>query len=223
MPQAIFGKAVKKYLPTAIPVSLEKIDEYKVGSILVYSKKPRKLIPMRKHELDFTGFSLQSLLVEGSKELSITTARTFLFDTDKATVSKSVKVDVSTDFDLENSILKLFSAKTDLDLKGGRSKTLTITTDFGNLTHIATDLVTTIINGKLRVNTEHPVVKKAVENGGVMFVITDIYEAERCDVSVSLSEDTSEAAQVDVEASKTGTKDSEDVDDKHSNTTGKIL
>ena len=222
MPQAVFEKAVKKYLPTAIPASLEKIDEYSVGKVLVYSKKPRKLIPMRKHELDFTGFALQSLL-SGNQELKISTARTYLFDTDKSTISKGVKVDLEGDVDLENALTKLLSAKIDFKLKGVETKKLTVTTDFGKITHVSTDLVTSIVKGTLHADPQNAIVKKAVDHGGVMFIITDIYEAERCKVSVKLSEDVSEGGGVDAEAAKGVTKDSEDVDDKHSSTSGKFL
>ncbi len=53
-----------------------------------------------------------------------------------------------------------------------------------------------------------------------MFVITDIYEAEKCDVSVSLSEDKKES--VDLEGKvEAGVKGDESVDDKHRNCTGK--
>ena len=219
MPQAVFSRAVQSYLPTAIPTNLEKIDEYSVGKILVYSKRPRKLIPMRKHKLDFTGFSLESLLSDG-EALEINTGRTFLFDTEKSTSKKQVNVDLEGDLDLDSLLTKLFSSKLGTKASAGELKSVNITTDFGKLTHVASDLVTTIAKGKLRVNTDHAVVQKAVKNGGVMFVITDIYEAEKCDISVSLSEDKKESVEMGGEV-KVEAKADESVDDKHSSSTGK--
>lgn len=89
MPQVVFEKAVKCVLPAAIPTHLERIDEYAVGKVLLYSRKPKKLLPFHKHDLDFTGYSLQSLLVEG-EQLTVATSRSFLFDVGKSTSSKSV-------------------------------------------------------------------------------------------------------------------------------------
>lgn len=219
MPQQIFEKAVKRILPSAIPANLEKIDEYAVGKVLIYSKAPRKLFPMRKHELDFTGYSLQSLLAEEEK-LTIVTARSYLFDTGKSTVSKTVKLDVSGDFDLEAALSKLASA--DFKFKAGETKTIRVSTDFGKVTHISTDLVNSVVSGQIQVKPDHPIVKKAIDNGGVMFVVSTIYEAEHCNVGVSASEDVSESGEADVGVSKDKTGGSEDADDKHKSSQGKV-
>ena len=206
MPQVIYEKAVKRLLPTAIPTLLEKIDEYSIGKVLIYSKKPRKLIPTRKHHLDFTGWSMQSLLAEG-EDLRVTTARSYLFDTGKDSVSKSFDVEVGGDIDLTGS------AK----VKVGDKGTLTVTSDFGKITHITADLVSSVLKKKFQVKADHPIVQKAIENGGVMFVINSIYEGEHCNVSATVTKDVDESASVGAGAKGDV---SESVDDKKSSTVG---
>lgn len=211
----IFSAAVKKYLPSAIPAKLDKIDEYSIGKVLIHTKKPRKLIPMRKHGLDFTGWSLQNLLAE-KEELTITTAKSYLYDTGKSTSTKAVNV--GGDLDLETALTKLAGA--DFNFKAGETKNLTIVTDFGKVTHISTDLIKSVVKEKVQVRPDHPVVKRAIENGGVMFVITEIFQAEHCNLSVSLSESVSESGSADVAVEVEKTEGSERVGDKHSSVTG---
>lgn len=219
--EAVFRKAVEKFLPSAIPASLEKIDEYVPGKILVYSKKPRKLIPMRRHELDFTGYSVESLLAE-NEELRITTARSFLFDTGKSSLSTVVKVDGGEDLGLENSLTKLVSTDLSLKLKAGEEKTLTITSDFGKITHITTDIVNSGRKG-IQLDPEHPVVKRAVDHGGVMFIVSAIYEAERCHLTMKMTKDESESGGISADAGPVKGEVSEGMEDKHLSTGGTVL
>ena len=202
MTQAVFGKAVKRILPSAIPAHLEKIDEYEVGKVLIYSKKPKKLIPMRKHELDFTGWHLRSLVAEGEEKPSIVTARSFLFDTGADTATNTSDVEVGGDGSLEAALAKLASLGGDFDFKIGDDHSVQITTDFGKVTHISTDLVNKSINKKVQLQVEHPVVQRAIKNGGAMFVICNVYESERCNVKVTVSKDKSESLKGEVEEGK---------------------
>ena len=213
----LFKKIVGNILPTAIPVDLEKVDELTVGKVLIYSKKPRKLIPMRKHDLAFTGWSLQSLLTD--EKFSFTTARSYLFDSGKNTSSASVTVDLDASVDMKSALLKLASLDTAFKFDVEEDKTLTVSSDFGKITHISTDVVTTILGGKHSVDINHPIVKKAIDYGGNMFVVTAVYEAERCNLSVTLSKDKKEKGGA---ANDKDTKDSssENVEDKHGYTQG---
>ncbi len=215
---AIYKKAVKKIIPSAIPVDLEKIDEYSPGKILIYSKKPKKLIPMRKHDLDFTGVSLQNVLAEG-QELTLTTAKSFLFDTGKDKASSSVTVDVSADLELSATLSEL-SAGGKLNFKLDRDKSVTVNTDFGRITHISTNLVNSMSEGSVMVKVDHPLVAKAIENGGVMFIITTIYQGAHSNVSVSLSKNISETTGESASVTKEKEEASESVADKHTTCTG---
>lgn len=222
MPQVVFGKAVKSFLPSAIPTHLEKIDEYAVGKVLIYSKRPRRLIPMRKHELDFTGWSLQSLLAE-NEVLTVTTARSYLFDTGKDVASKSFNIDIGGDLDLAKALTELVSGSGDVKFDAGEKATLKVTTDFGKITHISTDLVNSAISKEIHVQPNHPIVKKAVENGGVMFIISNIYEGERCNVQAKVTKDMKESASGDVGAEGVKADMKESVDDKHSSAIGMYI
>lgn len=183
MPQEIFEKVVHKLLPTAIPTQLEKIDEYSVGKVLIYSKKPRRLLPMRKHHLEFTGFSLGSVLAD-SEELTIKQASRYIFHSDKSTEASTINVSVGGDVDLNNAVTKLFAADVEAktNVKVGRS--LDITSDLGKLTHVTSDLISTISKGGMNVNPQHAMVRQALEYGGVMFIVAEIYHSERCNVTV---------------------------------------
>ena len=130
--QALFSRAVGFHLPSAIPVQLERVDQFAVGKVcckltiqlaipvdvlllqsfccsyiepavsvkcggstylqvLIYHKKPRTLFPWRKHELNFTSYSLPDLLVKDSN-LKFATASNFLFDIGKGVETVDTKL-----------------------------------------------------------------------------------------------------------------------------------
>ena len=89
--QSLFARAVNSSLPSAIPTTLERIDQFAIGKVLTYQKKPRKLLPWRRHELNFTGRSITDLLAEG-QQLDLATSSDFLFDAGKGTDKISVEV-----------------------------------------------------------------------------------------------------------------------------------
>ena len=91
--QSLFARAVGANLPTAIPTTLERIDQFAIGKVLTYKKKPRKLLPWRRRELSFTGRSVTELLAEGQlQELKFATSSDFLFDAGKGTDKIYVEV-----------------------------------------------------------------------------------------------------------------------------------
>ena len=201
---ALFKKAVEDLLPAAIPVELDKLDEFSIGKVLVYAKKPRKLIPMRNHKLDFTGWSLESLLAE-DHHLAITTAKNYLFDAGKSVSSGNIKVNLVADLN--------FSLFGSINAKGGEDKVLEIMTDFGKVTHITSDLANSVINNNLHLNVNHPIVQKAIDFNGVMFLVHTIYESAHFNMSVKLTKDDSESVGEEVKV-KVKEDISESVDDK---------
>ena len=91
--QSLFARAVNANLPSAIPATLERINQFAVGQVLTYKRKPHKLMPWRRHELNFTGHSLTELVAEGSSQkLKHTTSIDFLFDAGKGTDKINVEV-----------------------------------------------------------------------------------------------------------------------------------
>ena len=95
--QSLFARAVGANLPTAIPTTLERIDQFSIGQVLTYQKKPRKLLPWRRRELNFTGRSITDLLAEGqAQQLNFATSSDFLFDTGKGTDKITVEVQLAT-------------------------------------------------------------------------------------------------------------------------------
>ena len=123
------------------------------------------------------------------------------------------------DLDLESALTSLAGADdAGFKFKAGESKTLTITTDFGKVTHVSTDLVSTVTRGKIRLDTKHAIVQKAMENGAAMFVIVSIYEGEHCQVGVTMKKDVKESGGIGA-----GAEAEEKVDDKHSSSKGIVL
>lgn len=91
--QNLFARAVGGNLPSAIPTALERIDQFAIGKVLTYQKKPRKLLPWRRHELNFTGCSITDLLAEGQlQELKFASSSEFLFDAGEGTDKLNVAV-----------------------------------------------------------------------------------------------------------------------------------
>ena len=64
---AIFNRAVNFVLPSTIPTLLDRSDDYALGDVLVYEKRPWVLMPWRKHCLVFTGVNISEL---GAQESS---------------------------------------------------------------------------------------------------------------------------------------------------------
>ena len=92
--------------------------------------------------------------------------------------------------DLKEALVKL-----NLDLKGKYEKKTSITTDFGKITHIETDMFDVFSKKTYSVDTSKPIVKEAIAKGSTLFIVSTIYEAERSNISVSVSESGSESEQ----------------------------
>ena len=184
MAQTVFNRTIGFHLPSAIPTQLERIDEFEIGKVLVYTKKPKRFTPWRKQELSFTGWSISSLLSPSEdQQLKIATASSFLFDLGKGSSSATVQVNLDTELNLHDALVSM-----DAKFKVDDQKKLSISADLGKVTHVSTDLLTSCSGSKLQVNTEHPIVQEAMDKGGVMFVITSMYTAERCNIQVTISD-----------------------------------
>ena len=194
--QTLFSRAIGYHLPTAIPTKLERIDEFCIGKVLTYRKKPRKFMPWRQHELNFTGYSLTNLLEEG-QSLKFTTASNFLFDVQ----SSKNTIDATMDLDAE---LKAALLNLNISFETKDQKKYTITADLGKITHIQTDLFPLLAQGTFKVNMKHPIVEKAVENGGTLFVISTVYESERCNINLSSATSSGDHGQVVAEPAGVG-------------------
>ena len=95
-----------------------------------------------------------------------------------------MSVEVSGDAELEDA-LSAIAGLDNLGLKPGKEKKmLHVNADFGRVVEVSTDLVKSSRKGDFRVNVEHPVVKKAIENGKVMFVVSTLYRADHCNVAI---------------------------------------
>ena len=207
----VFKKAVEDVLPYAIPVTLENCGDYKVGRVLVYSKKPLEPVA----QLKFTGCSIENLLADGQK-ITITIASNNLHVTGKSVSSLMVKANLDADLDLS----LLFGGS--LDFSDGQDRDLDVVTDFGKILQISSDLVAKVINNNLYLKVEHPTVQEAINNGGVIFFIHTIFESEHVKLSAKLFNGTTEGAGEDVKAKvKEDTK--KGVDDQHTSCKGTVF
>ncbi len=200
--QTLFSRAVGYHLPTAIPITLDRIDEFSLGKVLLFRKRPHKFMPWRKHDLDFTGHSLSSLLAEG-QNLQFTSTSNFLFGVERGV--STVDVHLELDAELKDALVNF-----DVRFQTSDQKALDITTDFGRITHVTTDLFPLMSGRKVRVNPTHPVVQEAIEKGGTLFIVSTIYEAERCCIqfsSATTADDSERAVAQPGGATDEGTKD----------------
>ena len=168
--QKLFACAVEHYLPSAIPTSLERLEEFELGTVLHYRKKPKTFMPWRKNELHFSGCSLASLLEEG-QDVQFTSMSNFLFDA--GADSPNAPIDAHPD---------LCSALEELNVTS--DKKLFAAADMGRITHVVSDLFDLLSVQQLKVNLSHPVVREAMSKGETIFVISTLYQAEHCSVRV---------------------------------------
>ena len=173
--QTLFNRIVTDYLPSAIPTNLERRDEYAIGKVLIYASKPRKLLPWRKHDLKFTGWTFSSLLAAGQTVKFLTTISPL-----REARKGAIHFDVRLDYELREALFQL-----DKKTETKDDKNVCVTADMGKISYLCTDLFAALTSRPCKVNMEHPVVKEAVEKGGALFVIGSVYEAERSVIYVS--------------------------------------
>ena len=183
MSQVVFKRALEGCVPSVIPVDLDKADEYAPGNVFIRSKKPRKMIPMRGQDLTNTGELMRNILAKDS-EISISLSKKVILD--RSIAPLHVSVEVSGDAELEIA-LSAIAGLEDLKLSSHDKKILHIRADFGEVIEMSTNLVRANREGGFKVDTDLPVVKQAMEHGGVLFITTTLYKAECCKVAVKLS------------------------------------
>jgi len=120
--------------------------------------------------------SLSSLLADG-EDLRFVMATSHVFDAGKGV--SNVDVHLCLDGELKEALLKL-----DSRFQSKENKNMCVVADFGRIAHVSTDLFPVLNSRTYKVNMDLPVVKEAVENGSALFVISDIYEAEHCNMHV---------------------------------------
>ena len=174
---AIFSRAVNFVLPNSIPTHFDRSEEYQVGDVLVYEKKLHPLMPWRKHKLIFTGVNISSLLTE-SVQLDNGVQEVFSDSSTTWTFGESAKVDA-----------QIMCAIAKLGIHVAESEHATMSVNFGridrhfsNLAHLPTRQAA---DKKLHVLADHPVIRDAKAHNRTLFVINNLYVAEKADVSLS--------------------------------------
>ena len=103
--QAIYEKAVRHNLPSAFVTSLERIDEFVIGTVLV---RHHKYFRCYDKSLDFTSLPLQYLLSEESEQqnVSFETKTNTLLNITGETESQenSLNIKISHDADVSNNL-----------------------------------------------------------------------------------------------------------------------
>lgn len=171
-------------MPSAIPANLQQqADEISLGKVFILSKKPHKLIPMGHQDLAPTNVSLDSLL-PAKQQITLSLSKSVFLETKGDGLCFSVEI--SGDALLEDALDEIAGLE-ELKLQPGEKKMLHIKADFGKVTKTSSDLIQGIRKGSVQVDASHPVVKKGVENGGTMFIVTALCKAEHCNVAVKQS------------------------------------
>ena len=184
--QKVFVKTVHFYFPTVVPTHLESIDEFDIGKVLLFKSKPRLLMPWRAHHLQLTGYPIGQLLATGDAFTPVTTANT-VFTTGPATMTRDIQFDV--DVGLKEALLRLGIAA---DAK--EDKKVTISTDLGKVTHVASNMFNLLSTAKHKVDMNHPIVKEAMSKGETLFVVSALYSSEKLMLQIQVSERAGEKA-----------------------------
>ena len=71
------------------------------------------------------------------------------------------------------------------DIGGKGKKLINLSTIFGRLDHIRSDIFKVLSEKQHTLDLSHPVIADAMSKGQALFIITSIYKAEKCEVSVS--------------------------------------
>ena len=86
--QKYFACAVEHCLPSAIPSSLERLEEFELGMVLHYRRRPNSFMTWKRRELHFTGCSLASLMEQG-QNAQFVSMRNLIFDAVAASDEKN--------------------------------------------------------------------------------------------------------------------------------------
>ena len=177
----IFSRAVNFVLPNSIPTHFDRTEEYKIGDVLVYERKLRPLMPWRKHRLVFTGVNISNLLTEAI-QIDNGVQEVFSQSSTTRTFGESAKVDA-----------EIVYAIAHLGIHIAESENATMSIDFGKIERQFSNLTDLLsrqaADKKLRVLTDHSVIKDAMAHSKTLFVINNVYVAEKADVSLTFTSD----------------------------------
>ena len=179
--QSVFARAVNHHLPSSFVTLLERVDEFEIGKVLVLHKKPHI---WRHRTLDFTSLPLSALLnkVQGEegKPFGFQKESTPLFDQASDSTNRVVKLDLGLDAELKTAWVDLGG-----DVKGGGSKLVNLTVNFGGIKHIKSNLYDILSSQQWTVNSSHELVKEALTKGRELYVISSVYQSDKAFVRVS--------------------------------------
>ena len=171
--QEVFSRSVRQFLPNAIPSQLDSIDEFSIGKVLVYKKKPKKSAPWIKSDMEFTGYSISSLMDKGNDKLEgITSSSDFLFESG----DNSSEIQ----FDLDEKMKKALVEMGLQDLKSKKQKYYVVS-NLGKVAEVSTNIFDIFTKRDLKVNKKHEVIKKA---GSSLFVISTLFNADQVDITI---------------------------------------
>lgn len=157
-----------------IPISLDEAVDLKMGDVLMYERTPSKWKPWRKHRLVYSGVNINDVLTSSAK---INTEEVVLYD--DATFSRGVNDSVGLDADVKTALVA-FGVNFDI----GEQKTLKA--EFGQVKRIVWNLRDEVFKGTFKgmLNMDHPIVKDAKRHGGVLFVVSHLYQSAKVQVTV---------------------------------------
>ena len=100
--QLIYEKAVRQNHPSAFVTSLERIDEFVIGTVLVRHNKQRWY---HDNSLDFTSAPLQCLLSKSEQQgFSLQTETDTLLTGETESKEKSLNINLGLDADVSNNL-----------------------------------------------------------------------------------------------------------------------
>ena len=167
-----FKDAVALVLPTAIPIQVDKLSQFAIGSVLIYKEKPKTTISWRKYAFKF-GRDDDGKVVK-------------LYDLLSQEDSRRVSADRVRP--VSNIYAKRTGEQWNYAIDEESDDMMKLAVDLGTVYELSSNLYSLLDTTEVKVDLEHPVVKKAVENGGVMMVVSTVFQSERACIELGKME-----------------------------------
>ena len=103
--QVVFERAVHHHVSSALYSQLERIDEFQLGTVLVYHEKPHSWQFWKKNELDFVGLPFQKLIQDASSLPELHTQTDVVFTATDDSSTRKVDINLNLDAEVSSQLL----------------------------------------------------------------------------------------------------------------------
>lgn len=163
-----FKDAVTLVVPTAVAVDVSKLQDYEIGRVLVYQEKPKAYVPWRRTTVDFArdaeGKSVKIFDVLSQED------RKYVNEERLRIIRRYETSQCGEEFEYQ--------------IDADDHSTVRLGVDLGKVVTASSNLYAQINSARPRADTGHPAVRAAMENGGMVMVVSTVYESDRACVEL---------------------------------------